>query len=80
MEKKENPIIAHLGVSGILTIVFIILKLFKVINWNWLWILSPLWIPIGIVIILHILKVLLDMMTLTRKIKGLKRKEIMYNF
>lgn len=44
----------------ILTIVFIILKLCKVITWNWFWVLSPMIIPIligiGIVIIVAIIK------------------------
>lgn len=30
--------------SGVLLIVFIILKLVGVINWSWIWVLSPLWI------------------------------------
>jgi len=37
---------------GLLTIVFIILKLTDVIGWSWWWVLSPLWIPFAIVIAL----------------------------
>lgn len=33
---------------GMLTILFIALKLTGVITWSWLWVLSPLLIPIGI--------------------------------
>ena len=33
-----------IGFCGLLTIVFIILKLCKVITWSWWWVLSPLWI------------------------------------
>ena len=33
-----------LGLSGVLLVVFIILKLVGVISWSWLWVLSPLWI------------------------------------
>lgn len=33
-----------IGFSGLLTIAFIVLKLTHVINWSWLWVLSPLWI------------------------------------
>lgn len=29
----------------VLLIVFVILKITSVINWSWLWVLSPLWIP-----------------------------------
>jgi hypothetical protein len=32
------------GFTGMLTIAFIVLKLCKVINWSWVWVLSPLWI------------------------------------
>lgn len=28
----------------ILTIIFVILKVFKIINWAWYWIISPIWI------------------------------------
>ena len=34
----------EIGFCGLLTIVFIILKLCKVITWSWWWVLSPLWI------------------------------------
>lgn len=33
-----------IGFVGLLTIVFIVLKLTGVIAWSWLWVLSPLWI------------------------------------
>ena len=33
---------AGLSFAGVLTIVFIVLKLVGVISWNWFWVLSPL--------------------------------------
>lgn len=38
------------GVSflGLLTIVFIVLKLTKLITWSWWWVLSPIWLPLAI--------------------------------
>lgn len=33
-----------IGFCGLLTIVFIVLKLLGVINWNWVWVFAPLWI------------------------------------
>lgn len=30
----------------ILGIIFVVLKLVGVINWSWVWVLSPFWIPI----------------------------------
>ncbi len=35
-----------IGFTGLLTIVFIILKLTNYIDWSWWWVLAPLWIPI----------------------------------
>lgn len=35
-----------IGFVGLLTIVFIVLKLTNVIQWSWLWVLSPIWISI----------------------------------
>lgn len=40
--------------TGALQIVFIVLKLCKVIKWSWVWVLSPTWIVIGVVIILTV--------------------------
>lgn len=36
--------------AELLQIVFIILKLTKVIEWSWLWVLSPTWISIILLI------------------------------
>lgn len=33
-----------IGFAGLLTIVFIVLKLLGKIDWSWWWVLSPLWI------------------------------------
>ena len=38
------------GFGGLLAIVFITLKLTKVIAWSWWWVLCPLWIPFAIVL------------------------------
>lgn len=32
-----------LSLCGVLTVVFIVLKLCKVISWSWVWVLCPLW-------------------------------------
>jgi hypothetical protein len=42
------------GFAGLLTLVFIVLKLCKVIAWKWVWVLSPLWISFGLVILILI--------------------------
>lgn len=40
-----------IGFCGLLTILFIALKLTKVITWSWWWVLAPLWIPFAIVLL-----------------------------
>ena len=40
---------------GLLTIAFIVLKLCNIINWSWLWVLSPIWIPWSLVIFVCII-------------------------
>jgi len=40
-----------------LTLAFIILKLVAVITWSWGWILAPLWIPMGLSLIINVLKI-----------------------
>jgi len=51
-----------IGFIGLLTIAFIVLKLCGVIDWSWVWVLSPLWIGtvlgIGIFLILAILELI----------------------
>ena len=46
------------GFLGILTIVFIVLKLMGVIAWSWLWVLAPLWIPFLVAVVLLLVFVL----------------------
>ena len=33
-----------IGFAGGLTILFIALRIFDVISWHWLWLISPLWV------------------------------------
>ena len=44
--KTVGKIIAN--IAKVTTVIFIILKLCKVIKWSWLWVLSPYWITIGL--------------------------------
>ena len=53
MSKKNYS--SGIGFRGLLTIVFIALKLMKYIDWSWLWVLSPTWIPLAVILILGII-------------------------
>jgi phosphoglycerol transferase MdoB-like AlkP superfamily enzyme len=53
-ESKSSSASAVSGGTGlptILLVVFIVLKLTGVISWSWWWVLSPFWIPLGVVVI-----------------------------
>lgn len=55
MENKNKSASGGIGFTGLLTIAFIVLKLCKVIDWSWWWVLSPLWISIGLVILISVI-------------------------
>ena len=51
MSKESNTNSnAGIGFTGLLTIVFITLKLLGKITWSWWWVLSPIWITVILVI------------------------------
>lgn len=56
-EVKTNGI----GFAGVLQIVFIVLKLCKVINWSWWWVISPSWIYAGLVILILLVVLLIEL-------------------
>lgn len=59
MSSNRNSSSSSIGICGVLTIVFVVLKLVGVINWSWLLVLCPLWIDILLtVIVLAVLAVL----------------------
>lgn len=45
---KSTTVSTGIGFPGLLTIVFITLKLLGKIEWSWLWVLAPTWIPFGL--------------------------------
>ena len=55
------------GLPMILFIVFLILRLCKVIAWSWWWVTSPLWIGFIQVIILFVLYIITAVVMSARK-------------
>lgn len=45
-----------LGIVEVLLIIFLVLKLCKLIDWSWWWVFSPLWIGVIIYLILDSLR------------------------
>lgn len=55
-DTKSSASSSGIGFTGLLQIVFIVLKLTKTIDWSWGWVLSPLWISaiIGVLLLVVI--------------------------
>ena len=57
-ESKSSNKTAAAGGTGFLTLLqvaFIVLKLCKVIDWSWWWVLSPTWMPTALILIIVII-------------------------
>lgn len=48
-----------LGLTSVIGVVFIILKLTKVITWSWWWVLSPFWIGAAILLFMALIAILI---------------------
>lgn len=59
MSKDINITIDDSFFVPLLTLLFIALKLCKVIDWAWVWVLSPLWIVFAPVVLLFLLCVII---------------------
>lgn len=44
----------HVTLNDVIQTVFIILKLCKLIDWNWWLVLAPFWIALSVAIIIHV--------------------------
>ena len=80
---NTNSSSSSVGFTSLLLLTFIILKLCKVINWSWVWVLSPLWITASIAILCLIIYVVYQLVKKdappppTRKSKLQERMEEM---
>ena len=53
--KEERKIKVDFNIVGLLGIAFIVLKLCGVIEWPWIWVVAPFWIPLSIGILLIVI-------------------------
>ncbi len=75
----------NLSWPSILLLIFIILKLTNVIDWSWLWVLSPLWIGaalgllfflvIGLILLAAIIGIVRKESRVVSTIRGMFRKQ-----
>ena len=62
IENEREVIIMEKGgisFSGLLFIILLVLKLVKVISISWVWVFAPLWIPLGIALVLLIIAIII---------------------
>ena len=59
MGKSDNSA-SGVGFTGFLQLMFILLKLCGIIDWTWLWVLSPTWMCILFIVICIIIIALLS--------------------
>lgn len=50
MSDKSNAS-GGIGLTGLLFLAFLVLKLCKVIDWSWWWVTAPLWWPIALLVV-----------------------------
>lgn len=50
--KDKNVRNGGMGFISVLTLIFVILKLTNNISWSWIWVLSPIWISIILIILI----------------------------
>lgn len=53
--KENKTTFGGISFTGLLTILFIGLKLTGFINWSWVWVLSPIWIQLILVLAICII-------------------------
>ena len=65
--RNENKNVYNgIGILGLLQVVFIALKVAKVIDWSWWLVFIPTWIDIGIFLIIVIIAIIIAVITSKR--------------
>ncbi len=56
----NNVSTGGIGFFGMLTILFIGLKLAGFIDWSWVWVLAPIWIPLVLLVVILLVLLIID--------------------
>jgi len=65
-----------LGFCSILTLVFVIAKLTGHLDWTWLWVFSPLWLPLTVILsVFGVIALLIGLTTLYDNRQRANRKK-----
>ena len=63
MSNSNSTASINIGFPGLLTLLFIGLKLTGHIAWSWVWVLSPLWISLSIALLLAAIIIILGIIS-----------------
>ena len=70
MDNRGNSVHSSaggVGFSGLLTLVFIVLKLCHVIDWPWVMVLSPIWITLALILFILVVIITISVVSDKRK-------------
>jgi hypothetical protein len=59
---SNNNTNGGLGLTTIVFLVFLILKLTDNIDWSWWWVFSPFWIPVALVISIFVITIFISLL------------------
>jgi hypothetical protein len=55
MEVKSVHSSGGIGIPGMVFVVFLTLKLIGIIQWSWLWVLAPIWMPVTVLVLMAVI-------------------------
>ena len=62
-------------IADLFLVAFVVLKLIGVIDWSWWWVLSPIWIMLGVVVLVFVgVYIYVAAKNIIKKRKALKKK------
>lgn len=67
MKENKTTVNGGIGFAGLLTIVFIVLKLLGKITWSWWWVLSPILIEMAVVLLILVFMLILAVIKAVRE-------------
>jgi hypothetical protein len=74
MSENSNQSSGGIGFVGLLTIVFITLKLTGYIDWSWWWVWSPIWVTVGVILAIFVVIIIAAVLDVFAKNRRIRRR------
>ena len=62
--------ISSVSYTGVLTLIFVVLKLCNVIDWSWWWVLCPIWISFALLFLFNIILGIISIFAIWMNTRG----------